>query len=534
MLYHCNLIYSFNCKIKNIAILFYSKTHSFLIMKRTLLGLGVLCIGAATVFSSCSSKTKGVSDKTGWNLNDSRLGGFHVADYEGQQTGPGLVPVEGGSFVMGQTEEDLSYERNNIPRRVTVSSFYMDETEVANVHYREYIYWLTRAYEADYPEVIARALPDTTVWRSALSFNEPLVDYYYRHAAYNNYPVVGVNWYQANQYCQWRSDRVNEMILIKKGIQKKNPNQVNEDIFTTSTYLNGQYLGMTGKQERDLDPNGAGSRQSSYEDGYLLPNYRLPTEAEWEYAALALISKNPEPRSKRRRGEEALTDRKNYPWGDVRTTRDGRKGPQRGEFLANYKRGRGDNMGVVGGLNDNADIPAPIYSYEANAFGLYNMAGNVSEWVLDVYRPTTLQDANDFRPYRGNQFKKVELEDDGSIVEKDSLGHTVKVAVTQNDLKGQYARDYSTGDIRDAYDGDSTSLNTYDYGKTTLINNNTRVIKGGSWADRAYYLSPGTRRFMLADHASSTVGFRCVMDRLGSPIFNQGPGGNYFNSKKRR
>ena len=77
----------------------------------------------------------------------------------------------------------------------------MDETEVANVHYREYIYWLHRAYGSDYPDVIARALPDTTAGAQALSYNEPLVQYYFRHAAYNYYPVVGVNWYQANDFC---------------------------------------------------------------------------------------------------------------------------------------------------------------------------------------------------------------------------------------------------------------------------------------------------------------------------------------------
>ncbi len=68
----------------------------------------------------------------------------------------------------------------------------MDETEVANVHYREYIYWLQRSYGADYPEIVAKALPDSTAWREALSYNEPYVNYYFRHAAYNNYPVVGV------------------------------------------------------------------------------------------------------------------------------------------------------------------------------------------------------------------------------------------------------------------------------------------------------------------------------------------------------
>lgn len=504
-------------------------------MKRTLLGLSMLCVGTATIFTACSSKTKGVSDKTGWNYNDPRLGGFDVANYPGQQTGPGLVPVEGGRFTMGQTEEDITYERNNIPRNVTVSSFYMDETEVANVHYREYIYWLQRSYSADYPEEIGKALPDSTAWREALSFNEPLVTNYFRHAAYNFYPVVGVNWYQANAYCKWRSDRVNEMILIKNGMLKKNQNQVNEDVFTSETYNAGQYLGTPGRnQKRDLDPNGAGRRNTSTSDGFLLPNYRLPTEAEWEYAAYGLIDKNPSPRTKRRRGEEAVTDRKVYPWGDVRSPRYQNRGSYRGEYLANYKRSGGDAMGVAGGLNDNADRPAPVYSYSANAFGLYNMAGNVSEWVLDVYRPTSHQDVNDLNPFRGNEFYKNTYETDGTLSEKDSLGNFTKVPIAAADLNGRFDRDYEGYDARNAADGDSTSGFFYDYGKTTLVNNNSRVIKGASWNDRAYWLSPSTRRFMQANHSSSKVGFRCVMDRLGSPGFNNDAGGNYFGKRKRK
>src|SRR5690606_37466068 len=145
-------------------------------MKRSLVGLSLLCVGAATLFSACSSKkSSGVSDNTGWVCNDPRLGGFEVADYPGQQIGPGLVFIEGGRFTMGQTEEDLTFERNNIPRTVSVSSFYMDETEVANIHYREYLHWLQRAYGSDYPDLILKALPDTTAWRRALSYNEPRV-----------------------------------------------------------------------------------------------------------------------------------------------------------------------------------------------------------------------------------------------------------------------------------------------------------------------------------------------------------------------
>ncbi|MGZ3778955.1 MAG: SUMF1/EgtB/PvdO family nonheme iron enzyme, partial [Mucilaginibacter sp.] len=189
-------------------------------MKRNLFGVTLLCIGATAILSGCSSKkhSGGTSDKTGWDYNDPKLGGFERANYPGQQVGPGLTFVEGGRFTMGQTEDDLpTVDANNRPRTVSVSSFYMDETEVANIHYREYTYWMTRAYNNDYPELVQKCLPDETVWRQNLSYNEPFVEYYFKHAAYNYYPVVGVNWSQANDYCKWRSDRVNEYILIKNG-----------------------------------------------------------------------------------------------------------------------------------------------------------------------------------------------------------------------------------------------------------------------------------------------------------------------------
>ena len=152
---------------------------------------------ALLALASCGKKEKSLT--TGWNYNDQKWGGFEKLNYEGQASGPNLILIEGGTFTMGDTEQDVTYDWNNVPRRVTVSSFYIDETEVCNSDYREYLYWTMRVFGEQYPEVWKKALPDTLVWRDELAFNEPYVETYFRHPSYDDYPVVGVNWNQAKR-----------------------------------------------------------------------------------------------------------------------------------------------------------------------------------------------------------------------------------------------------------------------------------------------------------------------------------------------
>ena len=481
---------------------------------------GVFMAIGIFLLTSCR---KEVSNSTGWTVNNPRNGGFEVVPYFEQETGPGLILVEGGRFTMGSIEQDVVHQWNNVPRTQSVSSFYMDETEIRNIDWREYVFWLERVYGSDYPQVAVNALPDTLSWRDELAFTKPYVELYYRHPAYSEYPVVGVTWLQASDYCVWRTDRVNEYILIREGILKVNPNQVNEDNFNLDTYLKGQYEGLVKDEMIDLNPNNE-YRKVRIEDGILLPRYRLPTESEWEFAAIGLIGNTI---------DERILDRRIYPWNGhwVRNKDDN----WQGEMMANIMRAKGDNMGVASRLNDAADITAPVRSYWPNDYGLYQMAGNVSEWVMDVYRPLTLEDGNEFRSFRGNVYETYAKDADGFNLEKDSLG---KMQMRPVDIKNpedelEKRRNYKKSQNIDFLDGEFSSSVYYDdpgmaepakanrlmyeTSKYSLQSNRTRVYKGGNWKDRVFWMAPGTRRFLDEDQDQDNLGFRCAMHRVGKP-----------------
>lgn len=500
---------------------------------QSLLRTSLGALAATMLLASCS---KTASNTTGMSYNDKKNGGFQInLNYKGQETGPGLVFIEGGTFIMGRSEEDFMRDWNNTPARVTVASFYMDENEVTNADYREYLYWLRRVYDYGYyPQIYQSALPDTLVWRDKLGYNETYVENYLRHPAYNFYPVVGVSWEQAMRYCSWRTDRVNEQILIDKGILNVMATQADDQNFNTEVYLykQGEYTQQNKKGLKDISPQqvyGKEGRPARIEDGILLPKYRLPTEAEWEYAAYAEVGN---------RVYNRTIDRNKYTWNGS-SVRNADK-QNRGDMLANYRRGSGDNMGIGGYLNDQANITMQVRFYPPNDFGLYDMAGNVAEWVLDVYRPLSGTDMSDHRPFRGNQFTAFDNNYDGigelavlTEPQYDTDSSLVRLPgqlpirnVTEEENLGR--RNYQYSDYRDFQDGDVESSILYDkggiaegdapmyeYGESTLIGNNARVYKGGSWKDMAYWLSPGTRRYLEQDLSTDFIGFRCAMDRVG-------------------
>jgi gliding motility-associated lipoprotein GldJ len=551
-----------------------------------------LVVFGAMIFASCQREA---SNTTGWYYNDPRFGGFQNHPGYEQETGPGLIFVEGGTFAMGRTEQDVMFQWNNTPRRVTVSSFYIDETEIRNIDYREYLFWLRKVYATDFRYIYRSALPDTLVWRERLAFNEPMVELYLRHPAYEEYPVVGVSWVQARDYSSWRTDRVNEFILIREGIldpyaaPQDQAKHFNLDSYLTyadnlDLHIDETGRGPDGKVENlYVDPStlkegrrGQGAyeenrRWVSLEDGIFLPRYRLPTEAEWEYAALAYIGNH---------YKERIYERRLYPWNGHYIRNDSRT-DDRGQIMANVMRGRGDNMGVAGALNDGADIPAPVRSYWPNDFGLYCMAGNVNEWVMDVYRDVTFEDMAEFRPFRGNVYteKQIVRDPNDGMVEltaeaEDYFDITGKILSKPVDEEHCFNRDnYTRADNRNYLDGDLNSLipeggtgwwndgarynqftevkddsiprlNTtgkmYDEGNwdgtewgkgrfdpsnpktgkgtgmTSLVTNRSRVYKGGGWNDRAFWMTPGSRRYLDEKKGQANLGFRCAMIRVGT------------------
>jgi gliding motility-associated lipoprotein GldK len=421
----------------------------------------------------------------------------------------GMTLIDGGAFIMGKSDDDLANVQDAPTKTVTVRSFYMDETEITNSEYRQFVFWVrdsivktrlaimadelgqktdatkkgsktgsigdyafvdadttkmsvydkymydtyysigtkddpyagrklnskakviwnTKQYpDASYAEVMdsiylpeaeayngqrtidvnklkfrytwmdieaaardkpgnrkkhfvkeeSLIYPDTTVWVKdfAYSYNEPMHNDYFWHQAYNDYPVVGVKWSQAKAFCAWRT------LLHNSDRKKHNKENINA--------------------------------------------YRLPTEAEWEYAA--------------RGGLESAT----FPWGGPYAKSD------RGCYLANFKPSRGDYAA------DQALYTVEAKSYEPNDYGLYNMSGNVAEWTDSSYDPAAYEYVSTMNP-------------------------------NVSDPKNQ-----------------------------------RKVTRGGSWKDVAYYLQVSTRDFEYADSARSYIGFRTMQDYMGTSVTKNG------------
>lgn len=373
----------------------------------------------------------------------------------------GMVYIPSGTLLVGPSDQDVSNTFVQRPKQISIQGFFMDETEITNNEYRQFVHWVkdsiahvllehfleTDADDADEglidwdqeidwedpdgaleemyyqgddrfagkKEIDVRVLkykyswydwkkaandrgrsprnefikekevnvyPDTLVWVRdfAYSYNEPYARNYFWHPAFDDYPVVGVDWHTANAFCYWRTQLWNKAASENKDVQSTE-------------------------------------------------NYRLPFEHEWEYAA---------------RGGK---DRAMYPWGGpyIRNAK--------GCLLANFKPGRGNYPEDGGFYTVRAD------AYFPNDYGLYNMAGNVAEWTNTAYYENAYSFLHDLNP-----------------------------------------------DIRyDAEDDDTPE-------------NKRKVIRGGSWKDIHHYLQTGTRSYEYQDTTKSYVGFRCTLTFLGRSI----------------
>ncbi len=410
----------------------------------------ILLFVAAVLISSCGGGNRGqlvgALDREKW---------YQADPY-------GMLFIPSGSYTMGPSDQDVPYALTAQSRTVSVHAFYMDETEITNNEYRQFVEWVrdslahrllggdhiidegeygerinwrkrikwdsdenietlaelylpeserfyrrkefdTRKFNFEYywidlREAAQRAnreqgktdrsvfikkdiiniYPDTLCWIHdyTYSFNDPMTTMYFWHPAYDDYPVVGVNWKQARAFCIWRTQLMNSYL------------QTNGETF--------------------------------------VQDFRLPTESEWEYAARGGLDLSP------------------YPWGGpyIRNSR--------GCFLGNFKPMRGNYM------DDGGFYSVKVTSYWPNEYGLYCMAGNVAEWTRDAF-------------------------------EASSYNFT-------HDLNMDYEYE--------AKDTDAPSLKR-------------KVIRGGSWKDIGYYLQAGTRSYEFQDTAKCYIGFRCVQNFLG-------------------
>lgn len=286
-------------------------------------------------------------------------------------------------------EKDSLLIQQDHDKRLSVASFYMSEHEVTNQQYKEFVNWVKmsvlgkmiekegedielegmdeesavyKKYLCDNSGKLKKELlnysymdyegnkqtvnvyPDENVWLRPMSYsyNEPMTMHYFQHPAYDKYPVVGVSWKQAEAYCYWLTDRVNEKILLENDIINK----------LTYGFSISNFLSNENNQEYKK---------------LLINRLRLPAEAEWEYAAAG-----------RYFSESFKGDIKPvYPWKTTSII------DNEGKLRANIALLKDQNGFSILGRHDDGFHTIVTGHYEANAFGLYDMAGNVAEWMMD-------------------------------------------------------------------------------------------------------------------------------------------------------
>lgn len=372
-----------------------------------------------------------------------------------------MVLIEGKTIIMNNVESaeitasDSTLIGLALKKRVTNSAFYISKTEVTNLEYRNFC----QDMEKKLGKMATKFLPDTLIWIQEFPFSyfSPFVRNYFRHPAYDNYPVVGVSWEQANAYCDWLSEKVN------------------------------QKLKAAGKT--------------------LLPNFRLPTEAEWEAAAMGKNVKLSDTQTFVRFGwgSSMLRDKNGLLLGNFRFL------PDRNGFVLDMQ-----------DFSDNTSITAPSESYPPNSYGIYNMSGNVSEWVTDVLylAVSGIKDDELLNAFRENSSAAAKEKPDFSRI------------VDFYKEKGVHAAaDFMLSEMKRLKLNEHliSEADLSNYKKQVLIpfvtdyirfaqnipeDNSFRIVKGGSWFDGPYSLQIGARHCLQQQKSSARVGFRLAMNKI--------------------
>ncbi len=341
-----------------------------------------------------------------------------------------------------------------------VPSFYVGVSEEPNINYVAYLNWLRRVY-VDYPEVAEDARIKVKDVSKVTQFNDPQLVYHMEHPAFSYYPIVGASWNQIQEYLRWKTDRVNEEILIQLQILQADFNQMNEENFVLEAYLYDQYLGVQGKRayEGKQPPNTA---KGTWRDGILLSGFRLPTEAEWELLQFETYDNDffgAYPYGKQYptlRWVREPFDVDDYYYGDLKPT---------GDYDYFWKKG------IIPKQEDtNSTIPGLKGPYISNNQRLpSNVKGNVREWLLDVYRQDKNKSWNSVQEYLGNNGFETRASEmkfiydlDGIIDLKDSLGRfAFRILGINTDGSPMLVIPTSNYPIR-VYNGTDTVLNYID------------------------------------------------------------------------